>query len=163
MIILLGEMLAPVAPMSMNTDAQDIFIMAVVKSLDQVGIRADEVAAVQAQVMCKITRHQQILHEISEAVSRKRATPTYAGRRSNPGWRIDQEEQRRRGEARTPAEVEEAGVWARRARIDAGISVPPKQPPFTRQELDRMSPDITSLGIKYGYLEWVGGMLVEAL
>jgi hypothetical protein len=66
-------MLAIVAPTSMSIDQQTVFLQAALKALDSLGINAEEVAAVAPQVIAKVVRHQQIVHEISEAVSEKRA------------------------------------------------------------------------------------------
>lgn len=160
--VTLAEMLAIVAPTSMSIDQQTVFLQAALKALDSLGINAEEVAAVAPQVIAKVVRHQQIVHEISDAVHEKRARKfSPPGAKASPRYWIDAEAQIRRGQARTKEEIEDAFQWERNRLIEAGLHVEPLQPPLTRHELDDMPAATASLGIKYGYLRRVDGKLVE--
>jgi hypothetical protein len=142
-------MLAIVAPVSMGVDAQDVFLQSAVSALDKVGIRADEVAAVAPEVICKISRHQQIVSTISELVSDKRSRSRGTG--AGGSWYdqgcprpvngkvttemmdwlnrkegkmtlsdIELQAQQRRREAKTEGETAAAYHWENDARRDSG-------------------------------------------
>jgi len=177
-------MLAIVAPTSMSIDQQTVFLQAALKALDSLGINAEEVAFVAPQVIAKVVRHQQIIHEISEAVSAKRARNQ---RISDSDWHRDSEPLRkrpvmdRRGEPMTAAETDElnrelerVGAFARyrmdgsRYHVMTGEELPRtrtaktrRNDPLTESELAALRPDLVSLGLKHGFLERVGGRLYE--
>lgn len=67
----LAKMLALVAPSSMTTEQQELWLRAAVDALD--GIRADEVAHVSAEVRRTVVRHNQIVPEIAKLVAARRA------------------------------------------------------------------------------------------
>lgn len=158
----LAKMLALVAPITMTTEQQEVWLRAAIDGLED--IRPEEVSAVSLEVRRLVTRPSQIVHEISRLVDerRKRARQTAEYGAPNPEWRIDQEAQERRGKARNQQEVEAAWQWERDARIAAGLHVAPLEKPLSRQELDDMPGHIAALGLKYGFLKRENGQLVEA-
>lgn len=64
-------MLTLVAPSSMTADQQTLWLASAVDALED--IRADEVAHVSAEVRRSVTRHNQIVPEISKRVAELRA------------------------------------------------------------------------------------------
>lgn len=145
----------------MTADDRAAWIQAATDSLED--IRADEVAAVSAEVRRSVTSIRQIVPEIARLVGEKRKR---AHRSSEIGpisreWAIDQEAQVRRSKARTRDEIEAAWEWERNARLDAGLAVPPIQPPLSREELAKLPQHIANLGLAYGFLERREGQLVE--
>lgn len=64
-------MLSLVAPITMSSDQQEIWLRAAVDSLQD--IRHDEVASVSLEVRRTVTRPSQIVPEIAKLVSEKRA------------------------------------------------------------------------------------------
>lgn len=147
----------------MMADAQLSWIASAVDALE--GIRAAEVSACSAEIRRSVTRPAQIVPEIARLVSERRkrmaqavgADPVAVKERA-----IDEEAMTRRCEAKTREEIDAAAEWERRARVDAGLAVPPRQPPLTRDELDHMSADMAALGLKYGHLIRRNGQLFEA-
>ena len=159
----LAKSLSLVAPISMSVEQQELWLRAAIDALD--GIRASEVAAISAELRRSVTRPSQIVPEIARLVSARRAQPRYA---ETPGQEIrgreraiNEESQRRRATAATRAEIERAWQWDRDARLDAGLTVPPIAPPFTRAELDSMDAGIRSMGLKYGFLAMRDGQVIE--
>jgi hypothetical protein len=153
-----------VVPASMSADDRAAWIMAAVDALED--IRADEVQAVSAELRRSVTRPAQIVPEIAKLVAEKRHRARSSSAEPSIGlslWQIDREAERRRKEAHTQTEVEAAWRWERSARQDAGLHVPPIQPPLTPAELHKMPPHIRSLGIARGLLEYRDGQLVEIL
>jgi hypothetical protein len=147
----------------MSPEAQAVWINAAIDALD--GIRANEVAAISAELRRSVTRPAQIVPEIARLVSERRRSVANAGRPDSPdaaSLAIDREAGERRGKATTRAEIHEAWAWERQARQNAGLAVPPLQKPLTRDELDHMPAHIASLGLKYGHLERRDGKLFEA-
>lgn len=151
-----------VVPASMTADDRAAWIQAATDSLED--IRADEVAAVSAEVRRTVTNIRQIVPEIAKLVSdrRRRLRDGSTAGPANPEWAIDREAQRRRGMAKSRSEIEDAAQWERQARLDAGLAVPPHQPPLSQSELATMPQHIAKLGLAYGFLEKRDGKLVEA-
>lgn len=151
-----------VVPASMTADDRAAWILAAVDSLED--IRPIEVASVSAEVRRLVTHPRQIVPEIARLVDEKRkrarnsAPPPQGGRYA---FEIEREAQDRRSRARNQAEVEAAARWERTARLDAGLSVPPTEPPLSRLELGNMPQHIASLGMKYRFLERRDGQLFE--
>ena len=139
-------------------------LKAMIPALDRHSIRADEVEAVIGTIIADGVRPSQLTTEVMKRVQAKRAIKYIpASRASSIAWQIDQESQRRRGDARTKEEVEDAFHWERNRRIENGLHVEPLQPPLTRKELDEMQPEARSLGLKYGFLKRVDGRLEEVI
>jgi hypothetical protein len=147
----------------MTADDRAAWIGAAVDALE--GIRADEVAAVSAELRRSVTRVSQIVPEIANLVADKRkrfsgamnaAPPTSALER-----RIDEEARDRWHKATCRADYEEVWKWERRARLDAGLPVKPLAPPLTETELARLPDHIAALGLKVGHLERRNGRLIE--
>lgn len=158
----IGKCLKLVAPAGMGADAQMSWIGSAIDALD--GIRANEVAAISAELRRSVTRPAQIVPEIARLVADRRRSMSNAGRPDSPHsaeCAIDREASDRRAKAKTREEIQDAWAWECQARKDAALAVPPLQPPLTRDELDYMSADMASLGLKYGHLERREGRLVE--
>jgi hypothetical protein len=108
MVFQIGKILALVAPVSMASAERETLIRAIIDALE--GIRADEVAAVSLEVRRKIVRHNQIVPEIANLVSAKRA---HNRRLSDFDWYRDSTPltkapvMDRRGEPMTEAETAE--------------------------------------------------------
>jgi hypothetical protein len=177
-------MLAIVAPTSMTIDQQTVFLQGAMKALNSLNISAGEVEAVAPQVIAKIVRHQQIIHEISEAVSLRRQRKRVV---SDADWRRDSQPLRkapvmeRRGEPMTAAETDElnrelarVGAFARyrmdgtRYHVTTGEELgrtrtaeAKRNEPLTKSELAGLRHDMVSLGLKHGFLKRVGGVLYE--
>lgn len=160
----LAKVLALVAPTSMTTEQQELWLRAAVDALE--GIRADEVKAISAELRRSVTRHNQIVPEIARLVSVKRASAhrvaepisPYAAERA-----INAEAQHRRAEARGDRQkIEEAAQWERNARLDANLHVSPPEKPLSRDELDNMPKEMVALGLKLGFLRRdESGLLME--
>jgi hypothetical protein len=67
----LAKVLALVAPISMTTEQQEIWLRAAVDALE--GIRGVEVNAISAELRRSVTRPSQIVPEIAKLVAEKRA------------------------------------------------------------------------------------------
>jgi hypothetical protein len=76
---------------------------------------------------------------------------------------VNEEARRRMAEAVTRPQIEAAAAWERKARQEAGLSVPPHQHPLSRDELDALPAHVVSLGIKSGLLVRRDGTLHEAV
>lgn len=155
-------MLKLVAPISMSAEAQAVWIAAAEDAL--VDIRPEEVVAIAIEIKRSVTRPSQIVPEIAKLVAERRQRTRHVSAEPSTGlslWQIDREAERRRKDARTQAEVEAAWQWERSARQDAGLHVPPIQPPLTTAELHTMPAHIRSLGIARGLLEYRDGLLCE--
>ena len=74
----LAKMLALVAPTSMTTEQQEMWLRAAVDALDD--IRPDEIRHVSAEVRRTVTRHNQIVPEIATLVAERRESSTRATR-----------------------------------------------------------------------------------
>ena len=74
MAIELAKMLTLVAPVTMSTEQQEIWLRAAIDSLD--GIRPREVIAVSQEVRANVIRHSQIIPKIRELVAANRARET---------------------------------------------------------------------------------------
>lgn len=162
-IIELAKCLKLVAPVSMSEDAQKVWLQAAADALQ--GIHANEIAAVSAEVRRSVTSHGRIVSRIADLVHEKRQRTRQGASEPNPNAAIEEsinrEARERRYKARNQEEVEQAWRWERNARADTGLPNPPIAPPFTRDELDNMTPEMAALGLKYGFLERLGGQLVE--
>lgn len=158
----IGKCLKLVAPATMNAEAQLSWIASAVDALD--GIRAAEVQHISAELRRTVTRPAQIVPEIARMVSERRARMSQAANADPTATReraIDEEAMKRRCDAKSQEEVDAAAEWERRARMDASLAVPPRQAPLTRAELDDMSNDMRSLGLKNGFFEMRNGQLFE--
>lgn len=162
MSIEVAKCLQLVVPASMTADDRAAWIQAATDSLED--IRAEEVAAVSAEVRRSVTSIRQIVPEIAKLVDekRKRAHRASASGPVSQEWGIDQEAHDRRSRARNRDEVEAAARWQRDARLAAGLAVPPLQAPLSREELANLPQHIANLGLAYGFLEKRDGKLVEA-
>jgi hypothetical protein len=156
----LAKVLALVAPISMTTEQQELWLRAAVDALD--GIRGNEVNAISAELRRSVTRHNQIVPEIAKLVSEKRARTSQShGAPPSREWEINQEAANRRASAKSQAEINDCWEWERQARIDAGLHVEPYPKPLRRDELDRMPEHIRKLGLNCGFLEYRNGQVIE--
>jgi hypothetical protein len=156
----LAKVLALVAPISMTTEQQELWLRAAADALD--GIRGNEVHAISAELRRSVTRHSQIVPEIAKLVSEKRARSSLSANAPlSREWEINREAALRRAKARGREELNTIWEWERQARIDAGLHVDPRPEPLTRDELDHLRPDIRKLGLNSGFLEYRGGRLCE--
>jgi hypothetical protein len=78
----LAKMLALVAPSSMTTEQQEMWLRAAVDALD--GIGADEVREVSAQVRRTVIRHTQVVPEIAKLVAERRAERSRIAQMGHP-------------------------------------------------------------------------------
>jgi hypothetical protein len=160
----LAKMLALVAPISMTTEQQELWLRAAADSLDD--IRGAEVNAISAEVRRSVTRPSQIVPEIARLVDEKRKRSNRASTASSPfaaEMKIHAEAQERRAKAHGNRDrMNEAFEWERQARIEAGLHVPPREPALSRDELDNMLAHIRKMGLSGGFLEYRGGKIVEA-
>jgi hypothetical protein len=115
----------------MTTQQQELWLRAAVDALED--IRADEVKAISAEVRRTVTHPSKIVPEIAKLVAERRE-------------RIGAEASRQAS----------AAHWPERPMV---VRQPPL--PLTRYELDTLTPQAASLGLKYGFLERVDGQLVE--
>ncbi len=144
----------------MSEEQQEIWLRAAADALD--GIRGPEVQSIAAELKRSVTRHNQIVPEISKLVAAKRARSSLGtGKPVSQEWVIDKEAQRRRGKAETQSEIEAAWQWERDARIAAGLHVPPIEPPFSRREIANLSPSLVKMGLKCGALIERDGQIVN--
>ena len=129
------------APPTMSVQARLDWIKAAIAVIDKLSIRADEVEGVMPSIMADGIRMSLIIHEISKRVTAKRASRYGVSATYQPSQRyqIEQEAQRRRGQARTQAEIEDAFQWEQDAYRAAGL------PTFT------------------GYVPWRRGHSIETL
>lgn len=162
MALELAKILALVAPTSMTTDQQEIWLRAAVDALQD--IRPDEVRAISAELRRSVTRHNQVVPEIARLVSNKRARSNGSTKPVSPFMaerEINREAQARRAKAKTQRGINEAHEWERNARADAGLSFTPAQRPLSRAEMEAMPAHVLSLGLKSGFLKRVGNAVVE--
>lgn len=144
----------------MSTEQQELWLRAAADAL--VDIRPSEVAAISAESRRTVTRPSQIVPEIAKLVAEKRKRPAYSETvPENHEFQIDMEAQRRRGIARTQAEIEDAWAWERSERIKVGLRVAPIEPPFTRAEIDKLAPSMIAMGLKCGALVRRDGQIVN--
>jgi len=105
----LAKMLSLVAPSSMTAEQQEIWLRAALDSLD--GIRASEVRDVSLEVRRSVTRHNQIVPEISRLVAEKRARRASINEAAPPANALPAFRKRdvmdRRGEAMTDEDTAE--------------------------------------------------------
>lgn len=122
----LAKMLALVAPSSMTTEQQELWLRAAVDALED--IRADEVAHVSAEVRRAVTRHNQIVPEICKRVALKREEQ---GKRARMAALppLPEVEPRRPGPPLSADEIRAMPKWLR----DVGIRVG-----FLRRDGDRL-------------------------
>ena len=112
----LAKMLALVAPSSMTSEQQELWLRAALDALQD--IRADEVAHVSAEVRRAVTRHNQIVPEIAKLVALRRAERSNAARiASLPPMR--EPPQRPFGPPLTAQEIGRMPRWLR----DTGLRV----------------------------------------
>lgn len=122
----LAKMLALVAPSSMTSEQQELWLRAAVDALQD--IRADEVAHVSAEVRRAVTRHNQIVPEIARLVSVRRAQRSNDARiASLPPMR--EPPPRQFGPPLTAQEISRMPKWLR----DLGLRVG-----FLRRDGDRI-------------------------
>lgn len=149
----------------MNAEAQMVWLQAAVDALQD--IRADEVAAISAELRRSVTRHNQIVPEISKLVAAKRAKAHQTTAPDSPyaaEMAINQEAQKRRAavSAMDKRALSDIWEWERQARIDAGLHVKPYPKPLNAAELEAMPAHIRQLGLAHGFLRREGGKVVEA-
>lgn len=156
-------MLALVAPTSMTTDQQELWLRAAADALED--IRPQEVAAISAEVRRSVTRPNQIVPEIAKLVHERRRRSVGSHDPESPSARefeIDREARDRRAKARNQAEIDATWEWERQARSDAGLYVPPRPALLNAVEIGRPSPDLVKMGLKCGALEYREGRLVDS-
>lgn len=159
----LAKALALVAPTSMTSEQQELWLRAAGDALD--GIRAEEVRTISAELRRTVTRPNQIVPEIAKLVADKRSqralpsTPERAARTAD--FEIGLEARERLYAARDQHEINQAQAWERNARRAAGLHVDPLPAPLTRDELDSLPSDMIALGLKGGFLRWSDGRLIE--
>lgn len=159
----LAKSLKLVAPISMSADAQLVWLQAAVDALD--GIHAHEVAAISAELRRSVTRPSQIVPEIAKLVDEKRKRSHHAATSASPfaaEMAINRESNERRAKAHGSAvKLEEAFEWERQARSAAGLHVPLRAPPLSREELDNLPPAMVKMGLTGGFLKRDGDRIVE--
>jgi hypothetical protein len=159
----LAKCLKLVAPITMSSDAQMVWIQAAVDALED--IRADEVRAVSAELRRTVTRPAQIVPEIAKLVHARRQRSQESAKPPSPyavEIKIHHEACKMRAKAHGDRlKLNEAWEWERQARIDAGLHVPLRPAPLSRDELDGMSAHIRQMGLTAGFLEYHGEQLVE--
>lgn len=156
----LAKILKLVAPISMNAQMQAVWLIAATDALE--GIRADEVAHISTELRRSIQRPAQIVPEIARLVSERRKHKQLEPVDTRPTLRsVHEAGMDRLTKARTRHEIEDAHEWERNALIEAGHKVDSRQAPLTRAELDALTTDLVSLGMKSGFLEWHNGKLCE--
>lgn len=158
----IAKCLQLVVPASMTQDDRKAWILAAVDALED--IRPLEITAISAELRRTVTRPAQIVPEIARLVAIKRQNKAAAESPPSQHFielQMDLEYRDRLAKARSADERER--IWAdhRRARADAGFHVPPIEKPLSREELDRMRPDVRNLGISAGFLEYRNGQLCE--
>jgi hypothetical protein len=109
-------MLALVAPSSMTTEQQEMWLRAAVDALDD--IRADEVRHVSAEVRRTVTRHNQIVPEIARLVSERRKASRPAPTAIS-GPPLPPPPERKPGPPLTQSEIDRMPKWMR----DVGLRV----------------------------------------
>lgn len=152
-----------VAPAGMNAEQQTVWLHAAVDALED--IRPAEVAAISPELRRSVTRPAQIVPEIARLVGEKRSRANRmaaSSEPSSPELSINREAQHRRAMARGRDEINAAWAWERSERATAGLAVQPLAPPLNRDELDKLSPQMRSLGLTHGHLTYRDGQLVEA-
>ena len=163
MALELAKILKLVAPISMTQEAHLSWLASAVDALE--GIRVAEVKAISVEVRRSITRPSQIVPEIARLVDEKRKRGNRSSSPSNPfaaEMAIGRESNERRTKAHGSAvKLEEAFEWERQARINAGLNVRPREPAFSRDELDHMPSHIVRMGLNSGFLKRENGRLVE--
>lgn len=153
-----------VVPASMTQDDRKAWILAAVDALED--IRPLEISAISAELRRSVTRPSQIVPEIARLVSARRYARVQHQRPPSPHateLKLDAEYRERIAKAETPQQREQAWIDHRNARANAGLHVPPIQKPLSREELDRLRPDIRRFGISAGFLEYRDGMLCEII
>lgn len=159
----IAKCLKLVAPSSMGAEQQTVWLHTAVDALE--GIRASEVEAISMELRRSVTRPAQIVPEIARLVSDKRHRANRSSEPTSPcaaEMAINEESNRRRAKAHgNRSEMNEVYEWERQARIDAGLHVPPREPPFGRDELDNLPPHIRQMGLSGGFLEYREGRLCE--
>jgi len=149
----------------MDQTAQLGWIASAVDALE--GIRADEVQAISVELRRSVTRHSQIVPEISRLVAERRSRSQHATAPQSP-WSAekaiyDEADRRRKAvSALDKKALSDICEWERQERINAGLHVRPYPKPLTRAELDAMPADIRKLGFAHGFLKREGGKVVEA-
>ena len=157
-------MLVIVAPVTMTTEQREIWLRGAVDALE--GISAQEVAAVSAELRRSVTRHNQIVPEISRLVAEKRARSQQSAAPQSPYF-AEREINLRSTEMRAAAKgdkrkMSDAYEWERQARIDAGLAARPYPKPLTQAEIAKMPAHIKTMGLKAGFLIEHHGEIVEA-
>lgn len=93
---------------------------------------------------------------------RRELPPVFEPIPENPARRIEAEYRQRMARTRTPREVGAVQEWERGQKLAAGLQVPPRASPLTREELDSLPEHLISLGIANGFLAWdSAGRLIE--
>lgn len=116
----LAKMLALVAPTSMSTEQQEIWLRAAIDALED--IRADEVRSVSAEIRRSVTRPAQIVPAIAEKVAAKRASVAKSQRDQAPSqpWE-PQTLQCRNVPPLTADEIEKMPGWLRETGLRIGF------------------------------------------
>lgn len=147
----------------MNADQQALWLASAVEALE--GIRGAEVSAVSMEIKRSISHHQKIVPEIARLVSERRGRANRSASPTSPfaaEMAINEESVRRRAKAHGNRQaINEVYEWERQARADAGLHVPPREPPLSRDELDNMAPHVRQMGIGGGFLEYREGRVCE--
>ena len=158
----LAKALKLVAPSTMSAESQATWLLAAEEALED--ISASEIAAVSMEIRRSVTRPAQIVPEIARLVSERRHRTVDVAAPASPyakEMKISGDAQERRAKARTAAEIDDAYEWERSERAAAGLSIPPRAAPLTRDELNNMLPHIKAMGLNSGFLKMDGNRLVE--
>jgi hypothetical protein len=164
MALELAKVLKLVAPVSMDDAAQIAWLASAVDALED--IRADEVRAISAELRRSVTRHNQIVPEISKLVAHSSARSNQSHSPASP-WAAEMEINRRSQELRAIAhgdkrKLSDAFEWERQARVEAGLPVIPYPKPLSANEINEMPAHIREMGLKMGFLTLRNGEVVEA-
>lgn len=112
----LAKMLALVAPSSMTTEQQELWLRAAVDALND--IRADEVAHVSAEVRRAVTRHNQIVPEIAKLVAARRSERARAITPTRP---LPELKPREPGPPLSAGEISRMPKWLRDTGLRVGL------------------------------------------
>lgn len=162
--ILLAKILTLVAPTSMTTEQQEVWLRAAIDALQD--IRVVEVRAIMLELQRSVQRPSQIVPEIAKLVAAKRARSTNTSKAVSPFFleraiyeRADAMRAAAKGDKR---KLSDAFEYERQARIESGLPVKAYPKPLSRDELEAMPSHIRDMGVKAGFLTYRNGQLVEA-
>jgi hypothetical protein len=127
----LAKMLALVAPSSMTAEQQEMWLRAAIDALDD--IRADEVRHVSAEVRRSVTRHNQIVPEISRLVAERR---------------------KERAESLRRSAIPNTPMPPLRPQVEQG--------PLSQEEISAMPKWLRDMGLRVGFLTQRDGRIADS-